>query len=74
MIKQLKKSVVWLTKAEIAYATDAGILRNIENRKAGKISDVIGSSLKSDIQGARAEYAASQYFRLPWTGRFMSND
>ena len=67
------KTMVELTPAEVAFATDTGILRNIANREAGHMSAIIGmySCLQADIQGARAELAAAKYFNLPWTGRVL---
>jgi hypothetical protein len=66
--------IIRLSEAEVQNATEAGLERNRINREANKKSViVVGSSIKSDIQGARAELAVAKAFGLDWTGRVFSN-
>jgi hypothetical protein len=71
----MKTNFVVLTDEDIRLATDAGKNRNLVNRKAGRSSViVVGTSIDSDIQGARAEMAVSKFFGIPWTGKFFENE
>jgi hypothetical protein len=72
-MKVLKsKAMITLDESEIAFATDAGIMRNVENRRFGRKPFAGGDPLEFDINGARAEYAVAKYFSLPWSGRIFS--